>query len=397
MKAAKKVWLIVAAFLVLGGCILLFGVTSALGGGFAALSGIGYETRTHEVGEGFDSISIDTDIADIVFALSEDGKCRVECYEDERARHTVSVENDTLMIGVDPRPWYYHIGFHPGSPKVTVSLPKSQYASLHIDERTGDIQIPDAFAFREVAISLSTGGVDFSASASGRARIETTTGAIRAEGFSAGSLDLRVTSGPVTVADVDCEGDVTLNVRTGRAQLSDVRCKSLDSSGTTGDITLENVTAREKLSIQRTTGSVHFTGSDAAEIFVETHTGEVTAADVDCEGGFTLNVRTGRAHLSDVRCKSLDSSGTTGDITLENVTALEKFSIQRTTGSVCFTGSDAAEISVETHTGDVTGSLLTDKVFIVQTNTGRIDVPQTLNGGSCEISTHTGDIRITIG
>ncbi len=56
----------------------------------------------------------------------------------------------------------------------------------------------------------------------------------------------------------------------------------------------------------------------------------------------------------------------------------------------------AGEIFVETDTGDVTGSLLTDKVFITQTDTGSIDVSKIADGGKCEISTDTGDIRITM-
>ena len=51
---------------------------------------------------------------------------------------------------------------------------------------------------------------------------------------------------------------------------------------------------------------------------------------------------------------------------------------------------------VETDTGDVTGSLLSDKVFITKSDTGSIDVPKTVTGGKCEITTDTGDIKIEI-
>jgi hypothetical protein len=44
----------------------------------------------------------------------------------------------------------------------------------------------------------------------------------------------------------------------------------------------------------------------------------------------------------------------------------------------------------------VTGSLLTDKVFIAQTSTGKINVPETTAGGQCRVSTDTGDILLTI-
>ena len=318
MKKTTKVWLITAAFLVLIGCILFVGVMSKLEWDFTKLSTTKYETNTYEVSEAFDSISINTDTADIIFALSDDGKCRVECYEGENAKHSVAVENNTLVVDANPKSWYYYIGLSFDSSKITVYLPKTDYASLLIDEHTGDIEIPNAFLFKNVDFSVSTGDVHFYGSASEMVKIKTSTGAIRVENISAGSMDLKVT------------------------------------------------------------------------------TGEVTASGVTCAGDVTVGVSTGKTYLSDTRCKNVISSGSTGDIYLNNVIATEKFSIERSTGDVKFDGSDAAEIFVKTDTGDVTGSLLTDKVFITQTDTGRIDVPKTTDGGRCEITTDTGDIKIKI-
>lgn len=318
MRKATKVWLIIAALLVLIGCILFAVVMTTLKWDFKKLGTVKYETNTYEISEAFDGISINTDTADIVFAISNDGKCRVECYEDEDTKHSVSVENNMLVISVNSKAWYDYIGFHFGSPKITVYLPKTQYDSLLIDESTGDVEIPKEFMFKDVDISLSTGDVDFCASASEMIKIKASTGDICVENISADSLDLLVSTGKITVSGVTCEGDVTVGVSTGKTYLSDIACKSVISSGSTGDISLENVIAAEKFSIERSTGDVKFVGSDADEIFVKTST------------------------------------------------------------------------------GDVTGSLLTDKVFNAQADTGDVDVPKTATGGRCEINTNTGDIEITV-
>ena len=81
---------------------------------------------------------------------------------------------------------------------------------------------------------------------------------------------------------------------------------------------------------------------------------------------------------------------------LKNVIANEKFDIERSTGDVKLELCDAAEILIRTDTGSVTGSLMSDKVFIVSADTGRVNVPKTTSGGVCQITTDTGDIRITI-
>jgi tRNA pseudouridine55 synthase len=51
---------------------------------------------------------------------------------------------------------------------------------------------------------------------------------------------------------------------------------------------------------------------------------------------------------------------------------------------------------VKTDTGDVTGSLLTGKTFIPHSDTGKVVLPDSTLGGRCEITTDTGDIRITV-
>lgn len=318
MSTRTKVWLIIAVTLVLLGGILFAGVMSTLGWDFTKLSTEKFETNTYEISEAFDAISMDTDTADIVFAASDDGICKVVCYEQEYARHSAVVEGDTLIIRVaDKREWYQYIGINFSTPKITVYLPKTEYTNLLIDGDTSDVEIPNDFMFKDVDISLSTGDVEFCASASKMIKIKTSTGDICVENISAGALDLSVSTGKVTVTGVDC-GDVKINVSTGKTNMTDIRCKNLLSSGDTGDISLKNVIATEKFSIERSTGDVK----------------------------------------------------------------LEK--------------SDAAEIYIETDTGDVTGTLLTEKVFIAETDTGRVDVPKTTTGGKCEIETDTGNIKISI-
>ncbi len=260
MKTKTKVWLITAAFLVLIGCILFVGVMTALEWDFNALATVEYKTNIHEIREDFDSISIDSDTADIVFLLSDDGKCRAECREQENTKHSVTVENGTLNVKqTDERTVRDLIGLNFDTPKITVYLPEREYLSLCVKVSTGDICV---------------------------------------EGINVGALDLTVSTGKVT--------------------------------------------------------------------------------------------------LTDISCKSVISNGSTGDILLKNVVAAEKLFIERSTGDVKLVGSDAAEICIKTDTGDVTGSLLTDKTFVAQSDTGRVDVPKNVSGGRCEISTDTGNIKITV-
>ena len=276
MRRVTKVWLVIAASLVLIGCVIFVGVMSMFKWDFSKLSTIKYETNIYEISEEIDSISIKADTANIIFAVSEDGKCKVECYEEKKAKHTVSAKDGVLVIEVKNNGhWYDYIGINFDTPKISVYLPKTEYTSLIADGKTGDIILPEGFKFKNVNVSVSTGAVNVFADASEKIKIQTTAGNIRVKDISAGTLDLSVSTGKATVSGVTCEGDMAVRVTTGNAYLTDIACKSVISSGSTGDISLNNVVAAEKFSIKRSTGNIKFDRCDAAEIFAETSTGDV--------------------------------------------------------------------------------------------------------------------------
>ncbi len=291
-------------------------VLIALGGIISMLITGKYTTNTYEIDEAFGDISMTTSTADIKFTLSDDGKCKVECYEKENAKHSVTVENDALTVKINKS---FNFGFNFGSPKITVYLPKTEYNALSIIESTGNIEIPKNFSFGNVDISSSTGDVDFGASASKSVKIKTTTGSIGVENISADALDLAVTTGKVNVSGVTCRDGITVGVSTGRANLSDISCKSVISSGTTGSISLNNVVAANKFSVERSTGNVEFSGCDAAEIYVNTTTGNVSGSFLTSKV-FTADTKTGSVDVPKTTTGGkCEISTSTGNINIQIV------------------------------------------------------------------------------
>lgn len=319
MKKITKICFIIGISLILIGCVLFVCIMTSLNWDFKKLSKGVYETNIHEISEEFNDISVTTDTADIKFVLSSDEKSKVECYEEEKAKHLVSVRNGKLVIEIDnQKDWYDYIRFGYDIQKIIIYLSKNIYNTLIIDEKTGNIEIPKDIIFDNANISLSTGNVDFNTSVTNQLKIKATTGDININSISAGTIDLLVSTGKITVSEVTCKNDIITNVSTGKVSLTNVVC--------------ENAT----------------------------------------------------------------SNGKNGDIVLENVIASNKFSIERSSGNVKINKSDASSIYIKTGTGDVEGSLLSNKVFLVETKTGSIDVPKTIDGGKCEIYTNTGNIKIRI-
>lgn len=189
---------------------------------------------------------------------------------------------------------------------------------------------------------------------------------------------------------------LTVTSKTGDVEIAkEFTFDSINIEEKTGDITCL-ASAKGAIEIETTTGDILVENTQAGALSLSVSTGRITLRDMRCEGDVSIAVSTGEATVSDLACESFSSTGNTGDLSLVNVLAKDMLSAQRSTGDVTLDGCDAGELSIKTSTGNVRGTLLSDKVFLVSTDTGKKDVPATTAGGRCEIVTDTGDIKIRI-
>ena len=233
MSKRGMVGFILATIFVLAGISIFVGALAAGDWKIDSLSTVKYETNTHEVSDSFDNITINTDTADIILAPSDNEKCKVVCYEDEKAKHLVSVENGSLCIRIeDKREWMDYIGISvTDMPRITVYLPKAEYVSLFIEQSTGDVELPEEYTFQTIDISGSTGAVRCYADVSEKIWINRSTGSIDLEKMHAGEIQLSVSTGDVNISEVTCGGNVEIKVSTGDVKMTDVVCENFTSKG----------------------------------------------------------------------------------------------------------------------------------------------------------------------
>ncbi len=187
----------------------------------------------------------------------------------------------------------------------------------------------------------------------------------------------------------------------------------LSVSSGTGDVSVTAPSSFGTVEVKTGTGGISFTGKVQGVLNLTTNTGDIelhdirvggavlivgtgriTAASVVSRQFFGAETATGRITIRDLSCQEFYTTGGTGDLKLTNVIASGGFKIERGTGDIEFDQCDASHIQVRTSTGDVTGSFLTAKQFSVQTSAGKVRIPETHVGGTCEITTGTGDILI---
>ena len=144
----------------------------------------------------------------------------------------------------------------------------------------------------------------------------------------------------------------------------------------TGDITVPKDYTFANAQLSTDTGDIRYYGGLEGDLKAEVDTGDIILKDIHTPGNITLEADTGNLKLHDVICENLKIETDTGDVKL----------------SKC----DAGAIDATTDTGDISGSLLTDKIFIVDNSTGKVIIPESTSGGKCKLDTSTGDIKITI-
>jgi DUF4097 and DUF4098 domain-containing protein YvlB len=112
----------------------------------------------------------------------------------------------------------------------------------------------------------------------------------------------------------------------------------------------------------------------------------------------SLNIKcnTSSINISSIKSNNVTIKTNTGKISLDRVIASEKMSIHTNTGKINLNESDAGEIFIKTNTGNVSGTLLTDKAFVIRCNTGKINIPDTFGSSKCEIISNTGHINFKI-
>ena len=210
-------------------------------------------------------------------------------------------------------------------------------------------------------------------------------------------INIGVEKTEITVYLADGEySELNINENTGNIDVAyGLTFDSVSINLSTGDTEFE-ASVKNALTIKAGTGDVSVEEAGVGSLSIMVTTGDVEISEVNCAGDIFVKVSSGKTEIEDVVCKSFTTEGSTGDIVFENLIASAKLSITRGTGDVCFEACDAAEIEISTSTGDVVGTLLSEKIFVVSSGSGKIKVPETLSGGKCKITTSTGDVKITI-
>ena len=232
--------IIMAVILIIAGGIICMFAFLRMGKSLAPMSFAEMETAEVQVTEEFHDISATVDTGNISIGVSEDGACKVVCYQDKKAPFEVSVEKGALCIDEKKRtdlPWYEQLSILADMPSAVVFLPADTYGSLLAQTDTGKISIGGELSFESISLSSETGDLN----------IEKTV----------------------------CGGDIIAETDTGNIYITEASCTDLKITGETTYVHLDRVLASKSIDVVSDTGNISFDDSDAPFISAQTDTGNI--------------------------------------------------------------------------------------------------------------------------
>ena len=172
---------------------------------------------------------------------------------------------------------------------------------------------------------------------------------------------------------------------------------SLSVNTDTGNINIPDNCSFESVAVNSDTSDVHCNAKVSENIKISVNSGYITLDNININTErIELSSSTGEIELEDIACGELLIKTHTGNINLDKVIAEKNMTADSSTGNINIKDSDANGILFQTDTGNVAGSLLSGKEFITDTSTGNVNVPNSTGSGKCEITTGTGNIKISV-
>lgn len=271
MRKFIKFVIILGAVLVLAGGAIV---------GYAAYKGqfgqVSYETKEYVADKEFKSLKINVETIDVKFVKAEDDKCKITYDEEKGYSHTFDIKNDTLeVIETCNLKWYEKMfRWTMVCPKMEVALPENVYENVSLTLATGELDIEN-FEFKNIEIKSSTGDV--------------------------------------SLVSVNVTEKIDINVSTGEVELSNVTSNVCTINSSTGDVKLNRTVIQDALKIKASTGGVRFTESDALTIDVKTSTGDINGSILSPKS-FQAKSSTGDVNVPNTTGESCTLSTSTGDI-----------------------------------------------------------------------------------
>ena len=250
-KVTKVVLIVGGAMVALGIVFSVLGFMVFRNAGFKNGSSKKPEQNVVVISDSFTNIEVSEISDEVIIKPSEDGEVKVEYYDYDEIVHEVDVKGDTLTVKVKDiyggEPWWTRIQFgfdleriinnSDYDTRTVIYLPEDSYGSLKVNTVSGEVEVPEKYAFNDVAINTTSGSITCDCTATGDIEIGTVSGEIILNDVESGSLNTNSVSGDVMFTNLTTD-DVNIDTTSGEVSGTITGDHEYDVDTVSGDISL---------------------------------------------------------------------------------------------------------------------------------------------------------------
>lgn len=170
---------------------------------------------------------------------------------------------------------------------------------------------------------------------------------------------------------------------------------SLIVASVSGDIEITKDFEFNNAEIITTSGDINFAARINEKLKLHSTSGEIGLGPIITKD-VEIDSLSGDITLQNVRSDNIRLNSTSGEISLNQVLINDDMQIKSTSGDIELEYIDANTLYMQSTSGDIKGTLLTPKIFSVDTTSGNVSVPTGDSGGKCRIITTSGDIDVQV-
>ncbi|MBQ8000231.1 MAG: DUF4097 family beta strand repeat protein [Ruminococcus sp.] len=189
---------------------------------------------------------------------------------------------------------------------------------------------------------------------------------------------------------------IVLKSTSGKVVVNEgLNCEKLKAESTSGAVRVYGAEA-EEIVANSTSGQAVVDGVSAQRLSVSSTSGRVNVSNLAQVDTVDIKATSGRIEAMDISCREFTAENVSGGVTCSGVVADDTITAETTSGGIRILQSDAESLSLKSTSGSIRGTLLSDKIFIAESSSGSVKVPDSTQGGVCKAKTSSGSIDITV-
>ena len=170
---------------------------------------------------------------------------------------------------------------------------------------------------------------------------------------------------------------------------------NLDVKTSSGDISVFAI-VEQNANFRTSSGDITTDGFSAADLKINTSSGDVNLKKTSASA-CRVNTSSGNVRLNDVSCQSNFSFDTSSGDLIINKFKSQNLTVETSSGDISAAELNCVDLTIKTSSGDVELGLVSGKIFNVRSSSGKLEYPYSSGSGTCNVTTSSGDVKITIG